>query len=138
MSIKFQLSKINQLRGKVEETIISFPFTFSLYYLLSRLKKQMENNIKSVQSMCLLHCTQLKRKKKQNREPVLLVLKTIPKAKSLNVFKRKWVKSQHISLLFCTHEHMMFCTCNIYLFVCTSLMYTCMWKLTWKINIYSL
>ena len=55
---------MNQLRGKVEETIISFPFTFSLYYLLSRLKKQMENNIKSVEYVPI-HCTQLKRKKKK-------------------------------------------------------------------------
>ena len=61
MSIKFQLSKMNQLIEQVEETIISFPLTFSLYYLLSGLEKQMENNLKSVQCMCLLHCAQLKK-----------------------------------------------------------------------------
>ena len=67
---------MNQLIENVEETTISFPFTFSLYYLLSGLKKQMENNIKSVQCMCILHCAKLKKKKK-HIEPILLVLKTI-------------------------------------------------------------
>ena len=65
---------MNQLIGKVEETIINFPFTFSLYYLLSGLKKQMENNLNSVQCMYLLHHAQLKKK---NIEQILLVLKTI-------------------------------------------------------------